>query len=1228
MERAETILPGSGRERELEAVFGEFGAVSGGVTRRVVVTGPLGIGKSWLLNAVHRGFAARGVAVAGAKGGRGATSAFGVARDLAASLLEIARVRASGPREFEAVSDRLRCLLGDVEAERYDDPEARLAARLRRVEALAELFSVAGRRGAVVLLDDLETADAGSRDLLAAVFAGLSTPGAGSGLLLVASWQEPPAGELAHRFQALPGIEVELASLDVDGVRSFLAGARLAERLLERTEGIPSRLEEMLLPRPADLAGRRLARLHPLSRRIALAAALLGRPTSASFLRDVAGAEASQAHLDELVEGRFLSLRLTSGQPVYELIREVDRSRLLDGADFAERRELHVAIASKLEAIDGDVEEIARHWLAGDPAGRGARWALRAAEELARRHAYDAAAEFFREAIAHDGRDRAPALHLRLSEVLEASGDSIGALRHLGLGRRGADAASARTIRARAARICAAIGKTSQALRLATSVLGGTRVPAAGDAAGATAYAVVCDVRFLQGRYDEAIAACTGGIERKGLDAHTRILLRNTLGKALLNQGSYEEASRVFAENVAEADAVGLVREQVRALINEGVVAHRTGDRRRAFERYREAHAAASDPLLGASATGNLGALHHEVGDFELATDLYGRAIASFVRAGRRKEASHHSLNLARMMHFLGDLDAAAAHAAFARREAAAVGDPYLVGQADLVAGEVLADRREPYRAEAVLHVARETFETIGNPLYLAETELALAHVYLSRGEVEVARDELLCARQAANPESDALGVELDLLEAELALHGGDLARARQLLEGAKRRLLSREHGVGGSSDLSAPWRTHALLSRLRRAEGDEGGAEADRLRALRLIEDLAARVPAAKRPAFLDHALRSLGDAREAELTPAFADRVRQLDRGASAVTSLAGESSAIRRIRLALGPIARSMAPVVIRGESGTGKESLADAIHRSSLRRDKPYVKVLAGASAEEELFASLFGVAGDQGRTGALAQAAGGTVFVDELGPLSPAGQIMLARLLGQKEYRPVGSDEILRADVRLLVSTSSDLEAMLASRLLRRDLYDELEAVTIELPPLRERIEDVPDLAQLFLDRICAERALPPKRFSSDALELLQAWIWPGNVRELENVVSAVSIFAEGEEVGAAAFQAYGRFPPPRAEAPAAPAQTPERVAPAAPAAELPATLDFYAMARERGLGLRELREEIEHQMIASALRESGGNISEAARLLQMKRSRLSQIVNAEPKLRSLTRAAS
>ncbi|HEY0841149.1 MAG TPA: sigma 54-interacting transcriptional regulator [Vulgatibacter sp.] len=1238
MEWADPIVANAGREEELGAILREFERVPGGSARRVIVSGPKGIGKTWLLDAAQRAFASRGVPVAQARASRGRTIALGFVRDLSRSLIELAEAQGLRGAELAILARRMRGLLENGEPETRgvgSAPEELVAARLRQVEALAELLSEVGKRGAVVLLDELDALDPGSRDVIGAVMAGLGAPGVGAGLLIVAAWREPPEEvELSERFHELPGASIKLGSLDVAGIRSFLDRAKIPERLLAQTAGIPSRIEEMLLPRPPDLAQRRLAQLQPVPRRCLLVAALLGRPASSSLLLAATGAEARQDHLDALVEGRFLGMRLASGEPLYELARDDDRLRLLEGSSFEERCQLHLAIASLLETLGADVEEIARHYLAGDPVGLGVDWAVRAADGLAARHAYGGAADLYREALAHGGTaglgfsdERAASLHLRLSEVLEVSGDPIGALRHLGLARRGSGEAAARAIRARAARICGAIGRSAQALRLANRVLGGEGVFLPDDPAGAAAFAALCDARFLQGEYEEAIAACEAGIAASGDDVSTRLLLRNTLGKAYLNLGAYEEASRAFAKNVEEADAAGSVREQVRALVNEGVVAHRLGARRTAFERYRAARDLGADPLLDALAVGNLGALHHEVGEFEEAVAMYGQAIAAFVRGGRRKEASHHSLNFARLMRFLGDLDAASAHAAFARREASAVGDPYLVAQADMITGEILLERNEPYRAEAIFTIARESFAAVGNRRYQAEVGLFLGRVHLVRGDRKAARAELERVRSEAPPKSDSLDVEIELLEAELALAEGDRPASRRLLEHARPRLLTRVEGVGGASDLSAPWRTHALLSRLREAEGDRGGAEADRLRALRLVEDQAARVPEHLRARFLEQARRSLGAPREEELSPELAAQVRQLDGGVDAAP-IVGDSRAMRRLRLSLGPIARSLAPVLIRGETGTGRELVADAIHRGSPRRDRPYVKVHAGASDEESLFAQLFGAEG--GGAGALQQARGGTVFLDDLGALSVAGQLALARLLGQQEYRRVGSDQVMRADARLIVSTACDLDALLASRNLRRELYDELEAVTVELPALRERIEDVPALADVFLARVCAERGGPAKRFSPEALDLLQAWTWPGNVRELENLVMAVSIFAPGDLVDLEAFERYGKFPPPARpeETATAPVPTRERKAKAGQPAPPSGPLDFYALAKARGIGIRELQGEIENQMIARALQEAQGNISEAARLLQMKRSRLSQIVNGEPSLRKLTRAAS
>ncbi|AKU90010.1 sigma 54-interacting transcriptional regulator [Vulgatibacter incomptus] len=1243
MDRMEPIFAG-GRERELESILQEHDLVRGGA-RRVVIQGREGIGKSHLLVAVARSLEAKGIPTALAGASRASPSSLGIVRELAGRLLDLGRRTGVDPATLARLEGRLGPVLTTRSLSAAAPFASGEAARMGMVDALAELFLVAGHAGGAILLDELDASDRGSLELLTAVVAALAAPGRSDGPLLIVAWREPPSNRLAEAIERLPGSSLSLGSLDVAGVRSFLDEAKLAERLHERSAGVPARLEALLVPREADLGARRLARLDPDARRCLRAAAVLGHVVPAPLLLEVAGGDIDRKLLERLVDDRFLTMSLVHGAPMYGLAREDDRIRLSSSDDPLELEELHFAAGEALEASGGDAEEIARHFLVGDPAGRGAEWAVRAAAALVNRCAYLGAAELYEAALAAKG-EPAPEIHLRLSEILEASGDSIGALRHLGLARRYSDPAQARRIRAEAGRICVRIGKISQAARLCARVAGSESELDPADVAGSVAYAAACEARFLAGDYDEAIVACLRGIARTRELPEIRIGLRNTMGKAHLNLGAYDEATEAFSTNGQEALREGLLREQMRALVNEGVVAHRQGDRRRAFERYREARAVEADPIMDALALGNLGALNHEVGEFERAFEHYRSAIASFVRGRRPKEAAHHSLNLARLMLFLGDLDEALTVTQFARGEAASVGDPYLLAQADLLAGEILVEKDEPFRAEAILHLAWGAFEQVGNLRYQVETGLALFRSDLAKGELADARRRLARTMDLTDGQSDALAVELDLAAAELALASGQSKSAGKELERAKARLLARAEGVGGETDLEAPWKTYALLSRLYEAQGDVRGAEADRLRAVRLLEDLAARIPDGKRERFLAKAERArlFEGLEDRELGPERAGALRKVV-DASGSSSIIGSSPVLLRLLRSVGPVGRSLAPVLLRGETGTGKERIADELHRASPRRDKALVKVNCAAMNEELLLSELFGhekgafTGAVRERKGRFELADGGTIFLDEVGDLSPRAQVALLRVLQEKEFERVGGTQTRRVDVRVIAATNRNLEELIAVGRFREDLYYRLEGVSLVLPPLRERLEDIPALAAHFLGKVVEERGHGPKRFGPKALELLRGWSWPGNVRELENVVGAVSIFAEGDEVDLEAFAQQGKFlelvrSRPLAlaaqergaagllslvaEDPEADVQTGE-IAEAVP-------LDFYALARSRGLGIRELQDEIELQMISRALQVGRGNISEAARLLQMKRSRLSQIVNAEPRLRALTKA--
>jgi transcriptional regulator with GAF, ATPase, and Fis domain len=269
-----------------------------------------------------------------------------------------------------------------------------------------------------------------------------------------------------------------------------------------------------------------------------------------------------------------------------------------------------------------------------------------------------------------------------------------------------------------------------------------------------------------------------------------------------------------------------------------------------------------------------------------------------------------------------------------------------------------------------------------------------------------------------------------------------------------------------------------------------------------------------------------------------------------------------------------------------------------------------------------------------RKGRFELADGGTIFLDEIGDISPKAQVALLRVLQEREFERVGGSKTIKIDVRIICATNRDLEALIAQGRFRSDLYYRLKGVMMELPSLRERLEDLPGLTQHFLEKVARERNEPVRRLSDEALALLGRHRWPGNIRELENVIASASIFAESNVIDVEAFSHVGELralmenggapvvaavPQPSVVALPVPA-----VAQPAPAPVLEGPLDYYELARKRDISLKDLRHEIEMQCIKRALEEAQGNISEAARLLKMKRSRLSQIVNGEVELKEVT----
>lgn len=237
-----------------------------------------------------------------------------------------------------------------------------------------------------------------------------------------------------------------------------------------------------------------------------------------------------------------------------------------------------------------------------------------------------------------------------------------------------------------------------------------------------------------------------------------------------------------------------------------------------------------------------------------------------------------------------------------------------------------------------------------------------------------------------------------------------------------------------------------------------------------------------------------------------------------------LVGVSPAIRRLKEGVAAVAESEYTVLIRGESGTGKELVARTIHQLSGRRKKPLQTVNCPAIPDQLLESELFGhvkgafTGADRDRKGIFVSADGGTLLLDEIGDISPAIQTKLLRALQEGEIRPVGSSKTIPVDVRILASTNQPLEEKIKDNSFREDLYYRLNVLSLNVPALRDRNEDIALLARHFLSMSCEEMNVSPKVLSPDAIAYLTTKNWPGNVRELQNFIRRLAVFSSAESL--------------------------------------------------------------------------------------------------------------
>jgi transcriptional regulator with GAF, ATPase, and Fis domain/tetratricopeptide (TPR) repeat protein len=759
--------------------------------------------------------------------------------------------------------------------------------------------------------------------------------------------------------------------------------------------------------------------------------------------------------------------------------------------------------------------------------------------------------------------------------------------------------------------------------------------------------AELAEVAYLAGDHDAAASEAAEALTAK--NPRTRLRARNTLGKLLLAASRWDEAERHFTEDAAAASAAGARTDELRAHVNRGIAVLSRGkieEAQSVFEMVLEEGERLRDARAAAFALDNLAVTAMWRHEYGLALELYERTLKLRLRLGHRLTTALNIANVAELRAKLGLLAHAEHGVAFGRRLLGPGMPPRRAAHFAVVAARVaLARGRTSDAQREVSHV----IAAHGSPDctdYVGEAYRVAARIALDDGDVPRALAAVSAARQLAS--KDPAHAEVAVLSAACARAEGTLTDA--MLDHA----LKLARTAGEEETLIE---AHLLAYDHFQAEAQLERARAHAQQALALRDAVAATLRGEVRTSYLARAGSARLDALVAELGSGevvllaegsgdeASPSTQRSPRGASYVREIVGDDPAIRGLLAAIKKVGKSDGTVLIRGESGTGKELVAEGLHRASERANGPFVAVNCAALVETLLLSELFGhekgafTGAAARRRGRFELAEGGTLFLDEIGDISPRTQVALLRVLQERTFERVGGTTAIRANCRIICATHRDLKAMVERGEFREDLYYRLRGITLEVPALRNRLGDLPRIAENLLGRIAAERGEAMKSLHVDAIELLQRHRWSGNVRELENALRAASLFAEGAMITAQDLtenvEDLRNLASTPIERTSRPSVVPLRSAESGRLSEVEITIDdaegsdeeaplppgeagptavAYACVRQGAISLSDLKRQIERDCIARALAETRGNITKAANLLGMKRPRLSQLV--------------
>jgi transcriptional regulator with GAF, ATPase, and Fis domain/Tfp pilus assembly protein PilF len=998
---------------------------------------------------------------------------------------------------------------------------------------------------------------------------------------------------------------------------------------LEKTGGVPEAIDLLIDGdplTPAQRIERRMAALPENARAILEALAVFGVPADAELLSRVAGVRPNAADLSECGASPLVAQSVVDGVILFSYQRQSDRERAYALLEAEQRKALHGRCMEICLEVAGREQEAAHH------AVEAGRWqeavpaALEAARALEGRHAQGEAASLLEKVVNASPGTVPVAARERLASLYRAAGDYKRALeqaravvlavptspeahRHMG------------ELLTLAGQYDEAATALHEAKKLAAES-GDRRSTIEVEALLAELYYQAASHREARQHAERALSEAQEAGELV-LELHAR----NTVGKLALEDDP-KTAAAVFQLNGDKAAQAGLGHQEAQALTNLGVALLRHRDLTAAEQAFGQAIKVAErayDTRDQAIATENLAVLAHLKREYGRAQTHYHEAVGLLKRLGNRSMLARVAINLGELYLSLGEMSRARTLCDFA----AHVGG---TGLPESVAGEGLVLRGRIEAADGGTHKARMSFEAalrVSGGLgenRRAEAMLELTRVALAEGQVSEAR-ALLASMPVVDSPKSAADVALVAADVERAAGSRDEIKLRA----AKRALeLARD---SADPELLLP----ALVTTCRaHCDAADLAAASDALKEAQELERaLTSEVPAESQSAWQERRMRLELNVAHAALSAALmaegarAPKPANVPSGVPASApsetqarwqtvypNLVGESPAMSTLKRVLDKVAPTDALVLLRGDSGTGKELVAEAIHRNSARRKKPFVKVNCAALVETLLMSELFGhergafTGASARKKGRFELADGGTLFLDEIGDISPATQIALLRVLQEREFERVGGTQAIKVDVRIIAATHRDLESMVEEGTFREDLYYRLRGVTIETPALRNRLEDLDLLCAALLRRIGEERSESAKLISREALALLASHSWPGNVRELENMLRSATLFAETPVLSPDDFAAFASAM--GSSAPSAP-----------PTAKADFEDEIYNLIKDGNHSLLEMKKVIERECIMRALTETDGNITRAAALLGMKRPRLSQLVKqyelGEPK---------